>query len=120
MNKAIQNLNQNQIVSGVALVSTAALSVYTVKSTIELNKKIDEIYEDLNKIKNYVSENQRKNNINTAALGKKIEEIHGKFNSFTPPTTNEYYVDERPLQRKIVPVKEEDEVDNAVSNFLEN
>ena len=70
MNKSLEkiNLNQNQVVSGVALFSTAALSVYTIKNTLETNKKIDEIYEDLNKIKNFVTENQRKNNINTAAI----------------------------------------------------
>jgi len=113
MNKQLQNLNHSQVATGVALVSTAALSVYTVKSTIELNKKIDEIYEDLNKIKNFVTENQRKNNINTATLGKKIEEVHSKFLNFTP--VQDIPVD---YSRRVVSLPEEDEIDDAVNNFL--
>ena len=113
-NKQLQNLNSNQIASGVALVSTAALGVYTVKNTIELNKKIDEIYEDLNKIKNFVTENQRKNNINTATLGKKIEEVQNKFLNYQPVR----HLAPVETERVYVESKEEDDVDDAVNNFL--
>lgn len=113
MNKQLQNLNQNQIISGVTFFSTAALSVYTIKSNIEINKRFDEIYEDLNKIKQFVSENQRKNNINTVALGKKLEDVQNKF--FKMPR-QERIVQEEP---KLV-VLEEDEIDTAVNNFLSN
>lgn len=124
MNKSLEkiNLNQNQVVSGVALFSTAALSVYTIKNTLETNKKIDEIYEDLNKIKNFVTENQRKNNINTAALGKKIEEIHNKFVTYSPQTVVVDHSASAPeeVYRRPMTLREEDEVDNAVSSFLQN
>ena len=114
MDKSLQKMNQPNIVSGVALLSTAALSVYTVKNTVEINKKLDEIYEDLNKIKNYVSENQRKNNINTATLSKRLEDFQSKMNTINH---QEVYVDERPVKR-IVALDTEDEIDDAVSKFL--
>ena len=79
MNKQLQNMNNSQMVSGIALVSTAALSVYSIKNIIELNRKMDEVMEDMEKIKQFVTENQRKNNITASNLGKKLEEVQGKF-----------------------------------------
>lgn len=118
MNKSLQNLNQPQLVSGVALFSTAALSVYTVKNTIEMNKRLDEIYEDLHKIKQFVTENQRKNNYNTAALGKKLEDVQNKFVNYQPQVQMQVPVQNHPVIQEITPMKVEDDIDDAVSKFL--
>ena len=56
MDKRLQKLNNSQMVSGVALFSTAALSVYSIKNIIEINRKLDDIFEDMEKIKHFVTD----------------------------------------------------------------
>ena len=116
MDKQLQHFNQPTLMSGVALASTAALSVYSIKNIIEINKKIDDIQEDMEKIKQFIMENQRKNNITAANLGKKIEDVHSKFVSVKKtriqPSSNI-----RMPEPQVVEVSE-DEVDSEVNNFL--
>lgn len=115
MNKQLQMMNQPQILSGVALVSTAALSVYSIKSIIDINKKIDELANEVIGLKRFVQDNQRKNNITSANLGRKIEEVSVKF-------VNVAQAPKR-LEPKIVEVsedEEDDEIDTAVNSFLKN
>jgi hypothetical protein len=124
MDKRLQNLNNSQMMSGVALFSTAALSVYSIKNIIEINKKLDEIQEDMGKIKHFVTENQRKNNITAANLGKKLEDVQMKFINLNQPMVeesrpfknkNNNYVRQAPSPRVVVV----DEVDDEVNNFLQ-
>ena len=124
MDKRLQNLNNSQMMSGVALFSTAALSVYSIKNIIEINKKLDEIQDDMGKIKHFVTENQRKNNITASNLGKKIEDVHMKFVNIQPKPIREtpLQINEENYTRQQVfspRVVEIDEVDNEVNNFLQ-
>ena len=116
MDKRLQNLNNSQVMSGIALMSTAALSVFSVKNIIEINRKLDDINEDLEKIKNFVTENQRKNNITAANLGKKIEDVHMKFSHVEQISANKT-MNRLPVEEKIVVI---DEIDDEVNNFLQN
>lgn len=124
MDKRLQNLNNSQMMSGVALFSTAALSVYSIKNIIDINKKIDEIQEDMGKIKQFITENQRKNNITAANLGKKLEDVQMKFINLNQPVhvvshelNNNINNNNRIRQEpRIVEV---DEIDDEVNNFLQ-
>ena len=124
MEKQLQNFNQPTLMSGVALASTAALSVYSIKNIIEMNKKIDDIHEDMEKIKQFIMENQRKNNITAANLGKKIEDVHSKFATIKKNNIMQTQVVNRHPEPQIVEVSEdeneEDEIDSEVNNFLKS
>ena len=118
MDKRLQNLNNSQMMSGVALFSTAALSVYSIKNILDINKKIDVIYEDMEKIKQFIGENQRKNNITASNLGKKLEDIHLKFNNLD----NQRMFIERqsPPNERQAKIVEIDEIEDEVNNFLKS
>lgn len=111
MEKRLQNLNNSQMMAGAALFSTAALSVYSIKSIVDINKKINEIHEDMEKIKQFITENQRKNNITVANLGKRMEEVQNKIINLHQP--------QHPPNNRIVErIVEIDDVDDEVNNFL--
>lgn len=119
MDKRLQKFNNSQMVSGVALFSTAALSVYSIKNIIEINRKLDDIFEDMEKIKHFVTENQRKNNITAANLGKKLEDVHLKFSNISqPPMQMSMQMPRHNYQEeKIVVV---DEIEDEVNSFMQS
>jgi hypothetical protein len=121
MNKQLQNMNNSQMVSGIALVSTAALSVYSIKNIIDLNRKMEEVMEDMEKIKQFITENQRKNNITSSNLGKRLEEVQGKFYH----VMNKMSGDPPPVPSRreekiheILVDDDQDDIDSTVSSFL--
>jgi hypothetical protein len=121
MNKQLQNLNQGQIIVGLALTASAVFSAYNVKTNMDIIKRLDEINEDMEKMKQYVNDNQRKNNISIVNLGRKLEEVQFKFANVKKQAIT---VPENNLKEMLVieEVSEEDDenVEDMVNSFLKN
>jgi len=130
MDKRLQNLNQGQIAFGIALTASAAFSAYNIKSNMEINKKLDSMYEDIEKIKQFINDNNRKNNISINNLGKKIEDIQTKFvkiinkdNNLNNNNLNNNNLNNNNLNNNLNNNNldvEDDDVDDLVLNFLKN
>jgi len=119
MNKQIQNLSQPQIMSGVAVFSTLALGAYSIKNILEINKKLEDIHEDMEKIKHFITDNQRKNNIVSSNLGKKLEEVQVKFlNAVQQRVKTAPRVVHEVHEVDIDEYEETNEIDNAIQKFM--
>jgi hypothetical protein len=111
MNKQIQNIVQPQVLSGIAICSSAALGAYSIKNILEINKKLDIIVSEINTLKSKSEENKKRNNISTSSLTRKIEELNQKLVSKTSEKVLELVEDEN---------EDEDDISEAVNNFLKN
>ena len=108
MSTQLSKLNNNQVLTGVTLMSSLALSAYSVKNIIDLNKKIDEIYYNLDEMKKFINEQNRKSNINMNMLNNKIEETERKL----------FSVKRGVSEPKIVEVEDSDDVESAFTQLM--
>lgn len=75
MEKALKHINNNNnLVPAANLVGLAALAGFTIKTNIELNKKINNLEEELSNVKTNFNENNKRANIAFTRLNQKIEE----------------------------------------------
>lgn len=111
MNKQIQNIAQPQVLAGIAICSSAALGAYSIKNILEINKKLDIIVSEINTLKSKSEENKKRNNISTSSLTRKIEELNQKLVSKTSEKVLELVEEEN---------EDEDDISEAVNNFLKN
>lgn len=110
MSTQLSKMNNNQILTGVTVMSSMAMSAYSIKNIIELNKKIDEIHYNLDEMKKFINEQNRKSNINMNMLNNKIEETERKL----------FSVKRGAPEPKIVEVDDADDVESAFTQLMNN
>ena len=73
MDRVISTINKENMMTNANIIGLLALTAYSVKSNMELNKKINRIEEELDIMKNSFSENNKRSNIAFTRLNQKIE-----------------------------------------------
>jgi len=112
MNKQLQNISNPQVLSGIAICSSAALGAYSIKNIMEINKKLDIIVSEINSLKTKNEEDKRRNNISVSNLSRKMEDLNHKIN-LKPSKKIEKIVEVEEMEED-----DEDDISDAVNNFL--
>ena len=123
MEKAIKNINNSNLVPAANLVGLAALAGFTIKTNIELNKKINNLEEELNNVKSNFNENNKRANIAFTRLNQKIEETsvnlrhQGNYLKKMSSNTKEEKIIEV-QEEEFVPNNSQDEVSDALQVLM--
>ena len=108
MERALSHVNKDSLIPGANIVGLLALTAFTVKSNIELNKKINELHEEIENIKGNFNENNKRANIAFTRLNQRIQETNNS-------------VRRHQREEKVVEIREDyqDENKDDVSSALE-
>lgn len=123
MEKAIKNINNSNLVPAANLVGLAALAGFTIKTNVELNKKINNLEEELNNVKSNFNENNKRANIAFTRLNQKIEETsvnlrhQGNYLKKMSSNTKEEKIIEV-QEEEFVPNNSQDEVSDALQVLM--
>lgn len=74
MERALSHLNKEGLMSNVNIVGLVALTAYTVKTNLELNKKINELGDEIETMKGNFNENNKRANIAFTRLNQRIQD----------------------------------------------
>ena len=116
MNKQLQNISNPQVLSGIAICSSAALGAYSIKNIMEINKKLDIIVSEINSLKTKNEEDKRRNNISVSNLSRKMEDLNHKIN--LKPSKKIEKIVEVEVEEVEMEEDDEDDISDAVNNFL--
>ncbi len=114
MDKQIKNISQPHILSGIAICSTAALGVYSIKNILDINKKLDVIISEINSLKTKTEDDKRRSNI----LSRKLEDLNHKV--VATQRNREIVKVQEIVEVEEIEDVEEEEIEDSVNNFLKN
>lgn len=116
MEKALSHVKKEGIIAPATLVGLAALTGYTVKTNLELTKKIELLENEIKNMKSTLNENNKRSNIAFTRLNQKIEETNNSFKNIVhrrPIPVN------KPTQKiEEVPDENKDEVSSALDVLM--
>ena len=76
MERALSNINKDNLMSNANLVGLLALTGFTIKNNIELNKKLRELEEEIENMKGSFNENNKRANIAFTRLNQRIQDTN--------------------------------------------
>jgi hypothetical protein len=76
MERQLSKINQNHVINGANIIATLTLAGLAYKNFLEINKKFDEIQQELDTIKSSFNENNKRANIAFTRLNQKIEDTN--------------------------------------------
>ena len=118
MEKALNHVKKEGIIAPATLVGLAALTGYTIKTNLELNKKIDFLENEIRNMKSTLNENNKRSNIAFTRLNQKIEETNNSFKNvmqLRPMPVN------KPTQKiEEVPDENKDDVSSALDALMKH
>jgi hypothetical protein len=74
MERALSNINKDNLMTNANLVGLLALTGFTIKNNIELSKRLREIEEELDNMKGNFNENNKRANIAFTRLNQRIQD----------------------------------------------
>jgi len=120
MEKAISTINKENLVSNSSLLGVIALTAYTVKTNMEVMKRLNNIEEEMNNIKANFNDNNKRANIALTRLNQKIEDTSSSLRH-----QHDYLKsmrEENKIVEERVPYKEEnkDDISSALELLMKN
>ena len=79
MERALSTLNKDNLLSNANLVGLLALTGFTIKNNIELNKRLKELEQELENMKGNFNENNKRANIAFTRLNQRIQDTNNSM-----------------------------------------